>query len=422
MITAVLGGPGTGKTHYLVKRVQNLLEKTSIDSRQVGYFSFTKRAALEAKRRISETLGLPQNQFPFFQTLHSMSFKQLGLNKNLLLNQERMGEFAKWLGLEISNPYWNSYTSDDTWPVKTNDDHCMFQMNYARITLMPEEKAEWLPWHVHPKIARRNIQSYANYKKAKHLYDYTDMLEQLVEKESYPNLDAIIIDESQDLSPLQWRIVLGMLEHNSSAIVYIGGDDDQAIYEWAGASFETFRDVVQSADKHVILDRSHRVPFVAHAMASYAIRHCRNRIPKSWRPTEERGTIKYADSYENIRWDLKKQYLCLARHNHLLRKAVSYFKERKLPFSWIGDKDSSPIKLSSIHGAKGAQASTVVLDVSMAKASMEGMQSVRGYDAEARVWYTALTRTQHDLILVRPAKIRFPSVYIGDYLGYTYAS
>ena len=50
-----------------------------------------------------------------------------------------------------------------------------------------------------------------------------------------------MVDEAQDLTPLQWDLVVKL----SKAVdrVYIAGDDDQAIYEWNGADvtlFQTF--------------------------------------------------------------------------------------------------------------------------------------------------------------------------------------
>ena len=49
------------------------------------------------------------------------------------------------------------------------------------------------------------------------------------------------VDEAQDLTPLQWDMVVKMSEGVER--VYIAGDDDQAIYEWNGADvtlFQTF--------------------------------------------------------------------------------------------------------------------------------------------------------------------------------------
>ena len=59
-----------------------------------------------------------------------------------------------------------------------------------------------------------------------------------------------MVDEAQDLTPLQWDMVVKI----ASAVdrVYIAGDDDQAIYEWNGADvnlFQTFPGKVFSFKK-----------------------------------------------------------------------------------------------------------------------------------------------------------------------------
>lgn len=48
-----------------------------------------------------------------------------------------------------------------------------------------------------------------------------------------------MVDEAQDLTPLQWDMVVKIAK--SVWRVYIAGDDDQAIYEWNGAEVEYFQ-------------------------------------------------------------------------------------------------------------------------------------------------------------------------------------
>ena len=49
----------------------------------------------------------------------------------------------------------------------------------------------------------------------------------------------LIIDEAQDLVPLQWRMVKEVLVPNSKEVFY-AGDDDQAIYGWMGVNVRRF--------------------------------------------------------------------------------------------------------------------------------------------------------------------------------------
>ncbi len=52
----ILGPPGTGKTTYLLNKVEEYLQK-GIPPDRIGYFGFTRRAASEAIDRACESLN-----------------------------------------------------------------------------------------------------------------------------------------------------------------------------------------------------------------------------------------------------------------------------------------------------------------------------------------------------------------------------
>ena len=88
MKTIILGPPGTGKTTTLLNLVDEFIQQ-GIRPKQIGYFSFTKKAATEAANRASEKFGLDKdNDLPFFRTLHSYAFNQLGMTKEKMMKTE----------------------------------------------------------------------------------------------------------------------------------------------------------------------------------------------------------------------------------------------------------------------------------------------------------------------------------------------
>ena len=64
----VLGPPGTGKTTYLLNKVDEAI-KSGISPERIGFFAFTKKAAEEAKTRALSKFG--DINLPYFRTLHS---------------------------------------------------------------------------------------------------------------------------------------------------------------------------------------------------------------------------------------------------------------------------------------------------------------------------------------------------------------
>ena len=80
-----------------------------------------------------------------------------------------------------------------------------------------------------------------NFKKSKNLLDFTDMLDIFIKEETIPQLDIIFVDEAQDLTTKQWKVIERINEY--CKFRYIAGDDDQAIYRWAGADVKRFLNI-----------------------------------------------------------------------------------------------------------------------------------------------------------------------------------
>ena len=123
--------------------------------------------------------------------------------------------------------------------------------------------------------------------------------------------------------------MIKLLQQNSKD-VYIAGDDDQAIFGWAGADVNSF---IKFDAIEIPLKQSRRVPKIVHQRALLRLDNIKSdRLEKSWNtPTSEEGTIKIFFSIDSINLS-KGDWYILARTNDLLKPIIKGLKKRGLYF------------------------------------------------------------------------------------------
>ena len=92
----ILGPPGTGKTTTLLNLVEKYLEN-GVPPDKIGYFAFTRRAAHEAIDRACKNFKLQKRDLPYFRTLHSLAFTQIGIATSQIMSADRYSEIGDWL-------------------------------------------------------------------------------------------------------------------------------------------------------------------------------------------------------------------------------------------------------------------------------------------------------------------------------------
>lgn len=304
----ILGPPGTGKTTSLLKIVEEKLSN-GIRPNQIGFLSFTKRGAEEAINRACEQFKLAPEDFPYFRTLHSLCFRQLGMNQLDMMKRPHYKELGDKLGIELTNGPVEELEETP------HGDKLLFIEGLSRLRCVPL-KQQWeetnqddINWLELDQLAR----GLAAFKEAFGLVDFTDLLSKYVEEGFVPSLEILLIDEAQDLSSLQWKVIERLT--TGAKEVVIAGDDDQAIFRWAGADIERF---IGLSGAVTVLDTSYRLNRAVHSIAEGISARIGVRREKSFHASKQGGKVEYVTSTEDLPLD-SGRWLLLARHGYQLR-------------------------------------------------------------------------------------------------------
>ena len=334
--TVIFGPPGTGKTTTLLNLVDEEIKK-GVETERIGYVTFTRKAAFEAVDRAMEKFELERDGFPWFRTLHSLCFRSVGVQGSQVVDGGKLRQFSEWLGIEISG--YVSMADEMAVFGHSEGDRAMFLENLSRVSQRPlrelyDEQHDGLSWN----LVERVSEGLKKWKESQNLVDYTDMLSMFCDQEEgwCPDIDTLFVDEAQDLSRLQWSVVQRL--QTPASKIYIAGDDDQTIYRWAGADFESFKKVADEADEVQVLDQSYRVPLKIAELADGVVSRIKNRRPKTWRAKEgSEGQIERHSDFSDVSLE-GESVLVLCRNQKAGRAIESVLRRSGYVYELLGKK------------------------------------------------------------------------------------
>lgn len=319
-VNAIYGPPGTGKTTELLRRVKETRD-SGVQAERVAFVSFTRAAASEALSR----LGLKRSNN--VSTIHAMAFRSLGMRQTQVVDSMKLREFSAVMGIPIIG---KSPEDDEE---RADGDFYLDLLNYARNTFSnPSEIYDISDRPGNRAEFNAFVRAYAEWKSTYGYYDFTDMLERAARGSMRGDSEVVFVDEAQDLSPLQWRVIERLVRHAQE--VHIAGDDDQAIYTWAGADAHGMARFTQKhkGNSHV-LSLSHRLPASVHARSQDLIRRVTFRVDKEFSPRPDLGLVRVHGSINSVDITHGEDILLLGRTHSVLREVEQSLIERRIPYT-----------------------------------------------------------------------------------------
>ncbi|XP_015581831.2 ATP-dependent DNA helicase SRS2-like protein At4g25120 isoform X1 [Ricinus communis] len=261
----IVAGPGSGKTSTIVGRVLKLLSE-GIGPTNILAMTFTTSAASEMRDRIGGVAGKAIAKELTISTFHSFS---LQLCRSHAEKLERTSEFLIYGHGHQRRAIIEAVRLLEKEKTDVQSLHACKPAEALNGIMSPEyfkEKSKkWQKFVTQAKASGKTpadyqkmgdeigasiLRNYNDILKSCNALDYHDLISCSVKlltdypdvfKECQDSWKAIVVDEFQDTSGMQYRLLRLLASHNHITIV---GDDDQSIFSFNGADisgFDSFR-------------------------------------------------------------------------------------------------------------------------------------------------------------------------------------
>jgi DNA helicase-2/ATP-dependent DNA helicase PcrA len=292
----VIAGPGTGKTQILGARIGKILIETDTDPGNILCLTYTDAGAVAMRRRLLSFIGpdaYKVNIYTFHAFCNDIIQDNLSYFEKTSLDPVSVLEQIQYLKLLI-----DSFPKNH--PLKRYRSDAYYEVKNLRSLFSTMKKEGWTPAFIGKKIdeyleaieesdffkykrngkdfkkgdkkradldkekeqldklraAANEFEPFQQLMRSKSRYDFDDMInwviraftenEQLLRRYQEKYL-YILVDEFQDTSGTQNRLVELLVNFWDKPNIFVVGDDDQSIYRFQGASMNNMLDF---ADKY----------------------------------------------------------------------------------------------------------------------------------------------------------------------------
>lgn len=215
-----LASAGTGKTHQLMNIIDYHL-KNGVPIDRIAFVTFTKKGAEVARLRTAEQFAIPLERLKNFRTIHSMAFRGNGTTKQTMMDFEKYKDFGEKAGYNFGTLGLNSAEGTDWTEIKDQQlvvIEQLYRNNRPYCESIMEDRVNYSDLSMYMYL-------YQKYKNTFGYKDFTDLLEDYIAKGLNEDVDIVCLDEMQDSSLLQWRLVFQAFKNAKH--IYVAADIKQ---------------------------------------------------------------------------------------------------------------------------------------------------------------------------------------------------
>ena len=226
-VTAVIAGPGTGKTKTLVSHILHLMEVRKVKPSQITAVTFTNKAAQEMAERLQRLTGkkktIQQMQIGTFHAICLDVIREQNPSITLADETEMLllaDSITKEQGLSLTNNKFLRQVS----AYKTSGELQLDESDSSR-----------------KEAFKAAVEEYIRQMREKNMMDFDDLLTEglrLSRSLTTDRFQYLLVDEFQDISPLQYALIQSW--NRQGRELFVIGDPDQSIYGFRGSDAHCF--------------------------------------------------------------------------------------------------------------------------------------------------------------------------------------
>jgi superfamily I DNA/RNA helicase len=273
-VTIHLASAGCGKTTTAMQIISEALGEYRPD--EIAFVTYTRKGVETGiERALAVNKELTPDDLMHFKTLHALCFRESHLVRKNIITKEDIDQFNAELGFHL--------TLSDAFGHVTEDDRLLQRYDAER---SGSKRGVFVDGNYDRFRYERLVNAYKAFKEGHDLVDFYDCLLRYMEDgEPLQGVKIALIDECQDLTPLQWQVCMKAFSEAEKVICL--GDDFQCLYTYKGAAPELLVEMAShyTTIKHEI---SYRLPRKVYEFSKGITDLIQEKVEKNYAPAKDK--------------------------------------------------------------------------------------------------------------------------------------